>query len=32
VQKIVVTHNGRITAGAASEGGAAFDVTLPTPR
>jgi signal transduction histidine kinase len=32
VQKIVVTHNGRVTAGASPEGGAAFDVTLPTPR
>jgi PAS domain S-box-containing protein len=32
VQKIVVTHNGRVAAGTAPEGGAAFDVTLPTPR
>ena len=29
VQKIVVTHNGRIGLGAASGGGAVFDVTLP---
>ena len=29
VQKIIVTHNGRITAGRSSSGGAAFQVTLP---
>jgi signal transduction histidine kinase len=29
VQKIVVTHNGRITAGSSSSGGACFQVTLP---
>lgn len=31
VQKIVVTHNGRIQAGAASAGGASFQVVLPIP-
>jgi signal transduction histidine kinase len=30
VQKIVVTHNGRIHAGAAPSGGASFQITLPT--
>ena len=29
VQKVVVTHNGRIVAGASSLGGARFDVTFP---
>lgn len=29
VQKIIVTHNGRVTAGAAAGGGARFTVTLP---
>ena len=29
VQKIVVTHNGRITAGSSPSGGACFQVTLP---
>jgi signal transduction histidine kinase len=29
VQKIVVTHNGRITAGSSPAGGACFQVTLP---
>jgi signal transduction histidine kinase len=29
VQKIVVTHNGRVSAGRSSSGGAAFQVTLP---
>lgn len=29
VQKIVVTHNGRVTIGASPAGGAALDVTLP---
>lgn len=29
VQKIVVTHNGRITAGTSPSGGACFQVTLP---
>jgi PAS domain S-box-containing protein len=29
VQKIIVTHNGRVTAGAAEGGGARFVVTLP---
>lgn len=29
VQKIVVTHNGRITIGSSEEGGAAFHLTLP---
>lgn len=29
VQKLVVTHNGRISAGEAAEGGARFDVVLP---
>jgi signal transduction histidine kinase len=29
VQKIVVTHNGRISAGRSDDGGAAFQVTLP---
>jgi signal transduction histidine kinase len=29
VQKIVVTHNGRVTAGRSATGGAAFHVTLP---
>jgi nitrogen fixation/metabolism regulation signal transduction histidine kinase len=29
VQKIVVTHNGRVTAGNADEGGARIVVTLP---
>lgn len=29
VQKIVVTHNGRVTAGRSDAGGAAFHVTLP---
>ena len=32
VQKIVVTHNGRVTAGSSPAGGAALDVTLPTTR
>jgi PAS domain S-box-containing protein len=32
VQKIVVTHNGRITAGASPEGGAAFQITFPVAR
>jgi signal transduction histidine kinase len=31
VQKIVVTHNGRIVAGRSDAGGAAFHVTLPVP-
>ena len=29
VQKIIVTHNGRITAGSSPSGGACFQVTLP---
>ena len=29
VQKIIVTHNGRVTAGSDEAGGARFDVTLP---
>ena len=29
VQKIVVTHNGRVTAGSSPSGGACFQVTLP---
>jgi len=29
VQKIIVFHNGRVTVGAAPEGGASFQVTLP---
>lgn len=29
VQKIIVTHNGRIVTGTAPEGGAAFHITLP---
>jgi signal transduction histidine kinase len=29
VQKIIVTHNGRITAGSSASGGACFQVTLP---
>jgi len=29
VQKIVVTHNGRVTAGNADDGGARLTVTLP---
>ena len=29
VQKIIVTHNGRVTAGSSSSGGACFQVTLP---
>jgi signal transduction histidine kinase len=29
VQKIVVTHNGRVTAGRSAAGGARFQVTLP---
>jgi len=32
VQKIIVTHNGRVVAGASPAGGAALDVTLPTAR
>jgi signal transduction histidine kinase len=32
VQKIVVTHNGRITAGRSETGGAAFQVVLPLER
>ena len=31
VQKIIVFHNGRITAGASALGGASLRVTLPTP-
>lgn len=31
VQKIVVTHNGRVTAGRGPAGGASFQVTLPLP-
>ena len=30
VQKIVVTHNGRVTASAGDRGGARLSVTLPT--
>jgi signal transduction histidine kinase len=29
VQKIIVTHNGRVTAGSSPYGGALFQVTLP---
>ena len=29
VQKIVVTHNGRVSAGSSPSGGACFQVTLP---
>ena len=29
VQKIIVTHNGRITVGASESGGAAFQIVLP---
>jgi hypothetical protein len=29
VQKIIVTHNGRVAAGAGEDGGARFVVTLP---
>jgi PAS domain S-box-containing protein len=29
VQKVIVSHNGRITAGNSSQGGAAFAITLP---
>ena len=29
VQKIVVTHNGRVSVGASNHGGACFRVTLP---
>lgn len=32
VQKIIVTHNGRITLSASDDGGALFQVTLPIPR
>jgi PAS domain S-box-containing protein len=32
VQKIVVTHNGRVAVSASPAGGAALDVTLPTTR
>jgi signal transduction histidine kinase len=32
VQKIVVTHNGRVTVSASNDGGAAFQITLPLPR
>ncbi len=32
VQKIVVTHNGRITAGTSPAGGAAFQITFPVAR
>jgi two-component system sensor histidine kinase HydH len=32
VQKIVVTHNGRVTAGPAPGGGARFQVVLPLPE
>jgi len=32
VQKIVVTHNGRVTVSASNDGGAAFQVTLPISR
>jgi signal transduction histidine kinase len=32
VQKIVVTHNGRVTAGISPDGGAAMVVTLPLTR
>lgn len=32
VQKIVVTHNGRVVVGTSAAGGAALDVTLPTTR
>jgi signal transduction histidine kinase/Sec-independent protein translocase protein TatA len=32
VQKIVVTHNGKVTIGNAASGGASFDVTLPLAR
>jgi signal transduction histidine kinase len=32
VQKIVVTHNGRITLSASEDGGAAFHVALPLLR
>jgi PAS domain S-box-containing protein len=31
VQKIIVTHNGRVTAGRSESGGAAFHVVLPLP-
>jgi two-component system sensor histidine kinase HydH len=31
VQKIVVTHNGRVAVGASPKGGASFQVTLPLP-
>lgn len=30
VQKIIVTHNGRIHAGATASGGASFQITIPT--
>jgi signal transduction histidine kinase len=32
VQKIIVTHNGRIQVGAAPAGGASFQILLPLPR
>jgi PAS domain S-box-containing protein len=32
VQKIVVTHNGRLTLGSSDQGGAAFQMTLPLSR
>jgi PAS domain S-box-containing protein len=32
VQKIVVTHNGRISAGSSPAGGAAFQITFPASR
>lgn len=32
VQKIIVTHNGRISAGRSEEGGAAFQIALPLER
>jgi signal transduction histidine kinase len=32
VQKIVVTHNGRITLSASDAGGAAFQIALPLSR
>ena len=31
VQKIVVTHNGKVAAGAARDGGASFEIVLPLP-
>ena len=32
VQKIIVTHNGRIQIAAAASGGASFQMVLPLPR